>query len=353
MDYYRSAEPNTHMFRVPFSTRSLRLPPRPLRETALFHGKIRQRMTTKALTLTWLYFMMTIASNAAEPASFADVTDQTTSHGFRASAVYLDDSGDPFGARFIHEKTGFTLDLIQVQSVPQAFTWVNTFPVSDKGEPHTQEHLLVGKGNVGRAFAASESMTLSVSSAFTMQWRTCYDFNTNAGLEVFYDGLRSQLNALLHPDYTDEEIGREVRNFGVSENPATHELRLEEKGTVYNEMVSSMAKPDWILYRQASLDVYGAGHPLSWSSGGMPEAIRQMKPQDIRDFHGKHYFLANMGAVISLPKADTVAVQLTRFDQILNAVQPNPGLAESGKRGRPACARANCAWLDPDRRFSL
>ena len=38
-----------------------------------------------------------------------------------------------------------------------------------------------------------------------------------------------------------------MRNFGVSENPATHELRLEEKGTVYNEMVSSMAKPDWIL----------------------------------------------------------------------------------------------------------
>lgn len=278
----------------------------------------------RVFTCTLLLFMLTVATNAAEPASFADVTDQTISHGFRASAVYLDDSGTPFGARFIHEKTGFTLDLIQVQSVPQAFTWVNTFPVSDKGEPHTQEHLLVGKGNTGRAFAASESMTLSLSSAFTMQWRTCYDFNTNAGLEVFYDSLRTQLHALLHPDYTDEEIAREVRNFGVSENPVTHELRLEEKGTVYNEMVSSMAKPDWLLYRQASLDVYGAGHPLSYSSGGMPEAIREMKPQDIRDFHNRHYFLANMGAVISLPKGDTVAAQLARFDATLTAVQPNP-----------------------------
>src|SRR6185312_16134065 len=163
-----------------------------------------------------LLFMLTTTSHADEPASFESVTQQTLSHGFRTAAVYLDDSGHPFGARFVHDKTGFTIDLIQVQSVPQAFTWVNTFPVSDKGEPHTQEHLLVGKGNVGRAFAAAQSMTLSTSSAFTMQWRTCYDFNTNAGLDVFYDSLRMQLNALLHPDYTDEEIGREVRNFGVS-----------------------------------------------------------------------------------------------------------------------------------------
>jgi Zn-dependent M16 (insulinase) family peptidase len=276
----------------------------------------------KAFICISLLFMSTIAASAAEPAAFSDVAEQTVSHGFRATAVYLDDAGQPFGARFTHEKTGFTLDLIQVQSVPQAFTWVNTFPVSDKGEPHTQEHLLVGKGNVGRALAASESMTLSVSSAFTMQWRTCYDFNTNAGLGVFYDGFRMQLNALLHPDYTDEEIGREVRNFGIAENPATHELRLEEKGTVYNEMVSSMAKPDWLLFSQELLDVYGPGHPLSYSSGGLPAAIRLMKPQDIRAFHDRHYFLANMGSVVSLPKGDTVAAQLTRFDDILNALQP-------------------------------
>jgi Zn-dependent M16 (insulinase) family peptidase len=278
----------------------------------------------KTLIPLALLFMLTTTSRADEPASFQNVTQQTLSHGFRATAIYLDDSGHPFGARFIHQKTGFTLDLIQVQSVPQAFTWVNSFPVSDKGEPHTQEHLLVGKGNVGRAFAARESMTLSLSSAFTMQWRTCYHFNTNAGLEVFYAGLQTQLNALLHPDYSDDEIAREVRNFGISEDPATHKLRLDEKGTVYNEMVSSMAKPDWILYQQSLVDLYGHRHPLSWSSGGLPEAIRQMKPADIRAFHDHHYFLANMGSVVSLPSGDTVAAQLTRLDAILNAVQPNP-----------------------------
>jgi Zn-dependent M16 (insulinase) family peptidase len=276
--------------------------------------------------LTGIFLLAALPSlaPAAEPSSFADVTDQTTSHGFRAAAVYLDDADQPFGARFIHRKTGFTLDLIQVQSVPQAFAWVNTFPVSDRGEPHTQEHLLMGKGNTGRALAASETMTLSQSNAFTMQWRTCYNFNTKAGLPVFYDEFRRLLDALLHPDYTDEEIRREVRNFGVSENPANHRARLEEKGTVYNEMVSSMNNPNWTLFRQIGLDLYGAHHPLGYNAGGEPSGIRQMTPADIRTFHARHYFLANMGAVVSLPKGQTPDEELSRIDQILTAVQPSP-----------------------------
>ena len=258
------------------------------------------------------------------PAAFSDVTAQTASHGFRAASVYLNDADQPFGARFVHNKTGFTLDLIQVQSVPQAFVWVNSFPVSNKGEPHTQEHLLMGKGNIGRAFAASQSMTLTEATAFTMQWRTCYPFNTRAGLPVFYDEFKLELEALLHPDYTDEEIRREVRNFGVSENAASHQLRLEEKGTVYNEMVSSMNNPDWALFRQFSIDLYGANHPLGYNSGGDPAGIRQMLPADIRTFHDRRYFLGNMAAIVSLPKGETVGDELARLDQILNSVDPSP-----------------------------
>jgi Zn-dependent M16 (insulinase) family peptidase len=169
------------------------------------------------------------------------------------------------GGRFIHEQTGFTLDLLQIQSVPQGFIWVNTFPTSDMGEPHTQEHLLLGKGNKGRAVASQEDMSLAGSSAFTMQYRTCYHFHTAAGSEVYYQLLESQLDALLHPDYTDEEIRREVRNFGITENPADGKLRLEEKGSVYNEMVSSFARPWALLGREINITLYGLGHPLSYS----------------------------------------------------------------------------------------
>lgn len=242
--------------------------------------------------------------------------------GFQAEALYLNDAEEPFGARFVHTRTGFVLDLLQIQSVPQAFLWVNTFPTSDKGEPHTQEHLLLGKGNVGRAMASLESMSLADSSAFTQQWRTAYHFHTTAGPEVFFTLFERQMDALLHPDYTDEEIRREVRNWGVTEDPATGALRLEEKGTVYQEMVSSFDRPINRLFRVVGHMLYGEAHPLSYSSGGWPEAIRAMKPEDIRKFHSENYHLGNMGMVASFPKEMALGDSLRRLDEIFGRLEP-------------------------------
>ncbi|MBV9403837.1 MAG: hypothetical protein JO211_00725 [Acidobacteriaceae bacterium] len=275
-----------------------------------------------AVLLFAVLFLNAICPAAAPPSTFAAITPDTRSNGFHASAVYLNDSDQPFGARFIHERSGFTLDLIEVQSVPQAFFWVNTYPTSDKGEPHTQEHLLVTKGNAGRALAASEALTLTEFTAFTDSTRTCYAFNTKAGLNVFYEEFERVLGALLHPDYTDEEVRREVRNFGVAQNPATHEYRLEEKGAVYNEMVSSTSNPYSALFRQMGLDDYGPHHPLAYNAGGEPAAIREMLPTDIRKFHDEHYFLRNMGAIVSLPKGQSVDAILAQVDFILNRAQP-------------------------------
>ena len=163
---------------------------------------------------------------AALPIAFSNLKPDQSLRGFRVSAVYLSDTDRAMGARFIHRKSGFTLDVLEIQSVPQAFIWVKTFPTSNMGEPHTQEHLLLGKGNKGRAVATLEPMALADSSAFTMQWRTCYSFYTPAGVDIFFDQTEKRLDALLHPDYTDEEIRREVRNFGIAENPRERRARV-------------------------------------------------------------------------------------------------------------------------------
>jgi len=178
----------------------------------------------------------------------------------------------------------------------------------------------------GRAVANQESMSLSVSTAFTMQWRTCYSFYTSAGADVFHDEFQRRLDALLHPDYTDEEIRREVRNFGITESAGPvgtpPRLGLEEKGTVYNEMVSSMDQPARRVYRESSVVAYGAEHPLAYVSGGSPEALRALQPADIRKFHAAHYQLSNMGAVVSVPKEMPIDRVLARLDNTLNAVEP-------------------------------
>jgi Zn-dependent M16 (insulinase) family peptidase len=262
------------------------------------------------------------ATPAAKPAAldFAQLTEGQAVHGFKVTTLYLNDADRPMGARFVHRKSGFTLDLLRMESVPQGHTWVNSFPVSDQGEPHTQEHLLVGKGKKGRAFAGLDTMWLSTSNAYTEQWRTSYTFYTSAGAEVFFKLLDAELDALLNPDYTDEEIRREVRNFGVTENP-DKTLRLEEKGSVYNEMTSSSGNSYDRLFRLGGQLVYGEKHPFSYNSGGEPSGIRTMRPLDIRSFHDNNYYLGNMGSIIAVPPSMPLGSTLARIDTILSKLQ--------------------------------
>ncbi|HEY6805865.1 MAG TPA: hypothetical protein VI306_19955 [Pyrinomonadaceae bacterium] len=267
-----------------------------------------------------------VSAQRAKPrnVSFESLAAGQVVNGFKTLAIYTDDSDKPFGARFSHVRTGFTLDVLTIQSVPQGHIWVNSFPTSDMGEPHTQEHLLLGKGSVGRAVSSAETMSLVDSNAFTQQLRTSYFFNTAAGPEVFYDHFERQLHALLQPNYTDEEIRREVRNFGVTENPTDNTLRLEEKGSVYNEMTSSFSRAPSRLFHEAALTLYGPNHPLSYVSGGSPEGIRELKPEDIRKFHDANYHLGNMGMIASLPKEMALADVLKHIDTTLNKLEPQP-----------------------------
>lgn len=261
--------------------------------------------------LLWLLFMSQ---------TFQDIQPQGDISGFQAKAIYRNAQEQAMGGRFQHRRSGFVLDLVEIQSVPQGYLCVKTFPTSNMGEPHTQEHLLLGKGNVGRSVAAQETMSLVTSTAFTAQLKTCYPFNTTAGLDVFFASLERSLNAYLHPDYTDEEIRREVRHFGVKKN-ANGQLELEEKGTIYAEMVSATTQPGYRAYRAMGRLVFGPEHPMSFDSGGDPKYIRVMEPHHIRKFHADNYYLGNMELIASLPKGAGLAETLARFDTILTKLQ--------------------------------
>jgi Zn-dependent M16 (insulinase) family peptidase len=257
-----------------------------------------------------------LSSASAAPVDLAKLSPGDRVHGFRVESIYLDHQDRPLGARFSHPATGFHLHLLQVESVPQAFTWVKSFATSDQGEPHTQEHLLLLRGKAGRTLATKQSMTLVTHSAYTETWRTSYFFNTNAGIDTFFDVYAEQQHAMLHPDYSDGEIRLEVRNFGVTKNP-DGTLRLEEKGTVYNEMVASMANGAWQAWRAQNHAVYGKNHALGYNQGGEPAAIRTLVPKDIRDFHRHSHHLANMGTIAAFPKSAALDQVLARFDRIL------------------------------------
>ncbi len=287
--------------------------------------------------------------SAAAPADLKTLKAGDRAHHFEAVSVYLDAADRPLGARFMHRPTGFQLDLLQIESVPQAFTWVKTFPTSNQGEPHTQEHLLLGRGKSGRTLATKQSMSLVTNSAYTEQWRTSYMFNTTAGVDTFFDIFAEQQHAMLRPDYSDSEIRLEVRNFGVTSDGAG-QLRLEEKGTVYNEMVASMANGSWQAWRALNTAIYGARHALGYNSGGEPAGIRTMTPEDIRRFHAATHHLANMGTVAAFPMSVSIDSLLQRFDRVLMVDAPAAGAAP-----RPAdtLAQLRKPAGDPEGAFRL
>lgn len=271
--------------------------------------------------LAALSILLSIAVAAESP--LEKLSPGQSLEGFKVANLYDNSVGKAMGARFISNKYGFIVDLLQIQSVPQAFFWVKSAPKWDKGEPHTCEHLLLGKGNLGRYVSALEDMALGNSSAYTQQLRTCYHFHTTAGEETFYQIFEAKLKALLHPDFTDEEIRREVCHIGVVENE-DGSYSLDEKGTVYTEMVSAFEKPWYYHFRVMDEMLYGPDHPVANIAGGDPDDIRAMTAQDMREFIKENYHLSNMGVIVSIPSDIPLDLFLREMSKILENCQNFP-----------------------------
>ena len=240
--------------------------------------------------------------------------------GFTLVARYESD-GRAIGVRCRHDRTGMPVDLLRFDTTPQAMAWVRTIPPSNGGEPHTGEHLVLGKGTKGRLYSLLTDMSIGSHSASTGRDKTSYHFHTAGGRQLFLELTYRLLDALVHPDFTDEEIRREVCHLGVTADETTGQLSLEEKGTVYVEMVSSFEKPGTIVWSGVLEACYGEGHPLALESGGRPDAIREVEPQDIRDFFADCYRPGpGLGLIVALPASFPLEATLSDLDGVLRKV---------------------------------
>ena len=167
-------------------------------------------------------------------------------------------------------------------------------------------------------------MRLGAHSAETHPDMVCYHFRASVGPEDFLDLTAAMMTALLRPDYTDEEIRREVAHVEAVPGPAGT-LRLEEKGTVYNEMVATVQEQNSVIWQQVRALGYGAGHPLAHDAGGLPEGIRALGPEEVRRFHAANYHLGpNMAMVAVVPLTWSAEDYLARLQAVLARVEPEP-----------------------------
>src|SRR5215471_201301 len=125
---------------------------------------------------------------------------------FIADALYTGEGGAVVGVRWVHRVHGMPVTVLRIQSVPQVFLAFHTPCVSDRGEPHTGEHLLLGKGTKGKMLSLEHDMSLVRGTAWTDQSDVCYAWSCAAGKDTFHRSVEQYLDALLLPDYTDEEI---------------------------------------------------------------------------------------------------------------------------------------------------
>ncbi len=258
---------------------------------------------------------------AAGPADLASLREGDALGAYRAVTLYLDSSGAPKGARFRHER-GAVVDVLFFDSVPQVSAAFRAPADDERGAPHTLEHLLLGKGSGGRRLNTLMPMRMGQYTAGTYSDVTNYQFSSAAGPDEFFELLEVFLGALIRPDFTDEEIRREVAHDVVLEEGGR--LKLEEAGTVYTEMVARMEQPAGILWDELGRMLYGPDHPLARNQGGEPEQIWKLSPADIRAFHAAHYHLdGRVELVAALPMDWSAAAFLARLDEAMRRVEPS------------------------------
>src|ERR1700686_936156 len=237
--------------------------------------------------------------------------------GLRVANLYSGSDGQIVGAKLWDARSGAPIYLLQIETVPQVFMWVDTPADSNTGVAHSLEHLLGGKGTKGRYASLLKEMRLSRSAAATTDDFNLYSFSSGTGLDGFFEQFYSWLYALYRPDFTDLEAEREFYHFGTSLDPATRKRTLVEKGSVYDEMQTGQGV--YTYYFELNKRVFGEGNPFGSYSSGVPDEMRRVVPNDIRRFHHEHYRLGpTTGFVFALDPKENVFRFLDRISQELN-----------------------------------
>lgn len=277
--------------------------------------------------MTFLSLLLAAVVSAAGPADLSAYKEGQKVGSYAVEKLYLDPAGAPKGARFRHER-GFSVDVLFFASVPQLSLTFRTLPDDERGAPHALEHLVLGKGRSGRRLNTLMPLRMGEYTALTYSDVTLYQLSSAAGAKEFYELQDAYLRALVKPEYTDEEIRRETAHFAVSGSSASR--KVEEKGTVYNEMVSRMENPDSVLWDEVNRRLYGRTHPLALNQGGDPDALWELTPAQVRAFHDAHYRLdGNMSLIAALPLTWTAEAYLAELDALVRRIEPVPS-------GRPA-----------------
>src|ERR1700744_6104743 len=115
------------------------------------------------LLLVFLFDSRGVGQNLAE------LKKEQRIANLQVNNLYSDADGKIVGAKFRHVPTGAPIYLLQIETVPQAFMWVDAPDMTNRGLAHSLEHLLAAKGTKGRYQTVLADMRLSEGVAASYQ----------------------------------------------------------------------------------------------------------------------------------------------------------------------------------------
>ena len=199
---------------------------------------------------------------------------------------------------FEHQKTGAPLLWIANEDTNRAFQiGFRTRPHDNMGIPHVFEHATL----FGSEKYPSSSLFFNINYQTYNTYLNAYTLDAATGYPIASLSEKQLLaladyyvDSCFHPMImTDESIFRtQAWHYDLPEL----EGEMTYEGVVYSEMAGAMTLNRMAL--EYANDVTFPGSALSYSYGGLPEAIPELTWEEVKDFHNLYYHPSNSFTVL-------------------------------------------------------
>jgi len=195
-------------------------------------------------------------------------------------------------SQWLSSKTGMRVTIVHSPGPKvSGFFAVATETLDDSGAPHTLEHLcFMGSKNYAYKGLLDKVATqnYSTTNAWTATDQTVYTMDT-AGWDGFAQTLPLYLEHVLLPTLTDAACYTEVHHIDPTGADA---------GVVYCEMQDVENRSSELMNLRAKRLLFPPNNGLRYETGGMPQHLRVLTADRIRQFHRQMYTPRNLSVIV-------------------------------------------------------
>ncbi|KAK4055201.1 hypothetical protein OIV83_000481 [Microbotryomycetes sp. JL201] len=275
-------------------------------------------------------------SDSVNPAGKAPFPEQTGD--FKRVADIKLEFADVRLVKWISQKTGLKVVWADVEGVPpqqpqkvsdepsvnhalilagplvQGYFSVITEIFDDSGRPHTLEHLIfMGSEQYpykGVLDTVANRSFANGTNAWTDTTNTTYTIGT-AGEEGFLSITPVYLDHVLYPTMTQAAFVTEVHNING---------KGEDSGVVYSEMQGRENGSGDLMQLRLQRTLYSKKNALRSETGGMMEALRVLKVEEIRQYHASSYVPHNLTLIVIGRSLDPIKLLQTLESQTVPTI---------------------------------